>query len=247
MAYKGTPLSPRTRTSSRRCRSRATPGVLVLVHAENGDVIAKLQEQALARGDTAPLPRPHPARARRGRGDEPGDQAGRGGGRPLLVVHVSCAGAGGSLSAHARGQPVYAETCPQYFVFESRPRKKPRASRGAKYVLPALARPVQQAGAVERAPVPGPPDLRLGPLLLQLRGQKELGKDDFTLIPNGAAGRRGRAMALWTLGVGRAGSPRTCSSPCSPPTRRASTARAQKAPSPPAPTRTSFSGTPTFR
>jgi hypothetical protein len=29
-------------------------GLLVLVHAENGDAIAKLQAQALARGDTEP-------------------------------------------------------------------------------------------------------------------------------------------------------------------------------------------------
>jgi dihydropyrimidinase len=37
---------------------------------------------------------------------------------PLLVVHVTCAGALEEIRrARARGRPVYGETCPQYLAF----------------------------------------------------------------------------------------------------------------------------------
>ena len=89
---------------------------------------------------------------------------------PLLVVHVSCAAALEEVRrAHARGSTIYAETCPQYFVFEYADLERPDFE-GAKYVLLAAdARPVQPPGAVARAAGRRPADLRLGPLLVQLR------------------------------------------------------------------------------
>ena len=53
---------------------------------------------------------------------------------PLLVVHVSCAAALEEVRrAHARGSTIYAETCPQYFVFEYADLERPDFE-GAKYV-----------------------------------------------------------------------------------------------------------------
>src|SRR3712207_7563372 len=37
--------------------------------------------------------------------------------------------------------------------------------------------------------------------LFRSEGQKEMGRDDFTKIPNGLPGAEERAMTLWTLGV----------------------------------------------
>src|SRR3712207_7101564 len=37
--------------------------------------------------------------------------------------------------------------------------------------------------------------------LFRSEGQKEMGRDDFTKIPNGLPGAEERAMKLWTLGV----------------------------------------------
>src|SRR5215213_8247077 len=54
MAYKGTPLYTKDDNLFEALQLSKEAGVLVLVHAENGDAIAKLQEQALSRGDTAP-------------------------------------------------------------------------------------------------------------------------------------------------------------------------------------------------
>ena len=81
MAYKGTPLYTADEDLFEALQIAREAGVLVLVHAENGDVIAKLQAQALARGDTAPrFHADHAPRGVRGRGDQPGDPAGRDGG-----------------------------------------------------------------------------------------------------------------------------------------------------------------------
>ncbi|MBA3471688.1 MAG: amidohydrolase family protein, partial [Rubrobacter sp.] len=54
MAYKGTPLYTEDDDLFEVLQLSKEAGVLVLVHAENGDVIAKLQEQALVHGNTAP-------------------------------------------------------------------------------------------------------------------------------------------------------------------------------------------------
>jgi dihydropyrimidinase len=175
----------------------------VLVHAENGDAIAKLQAQALARGDTDPIwhawTRPEAVEAEAtNRAIRLAEVANC----PLLVVHVSCAASLEEIKrAHARGQAVYAETCPQYLVFEEDDLAKPNFE-GAKYVLsPPLRHPSNRPAlwnGLQRQ------DLHIfgsDHCSFNWRGQKELGKDDFTLIPNGAPGIEERAMVLWTHGV----------------------------------------------
>ncbi len=54
MAYKGTPLYTEDDDLFETLQLSGEAGVLVMVHAENGDAIAKLQQQALARGETGP-------------------------------------------------------------------------------------------------------------------------------------------------------------------------------------------------
>src|SRR5919199_6734137 len=136
MAYKGTPLYTEDQDLFEAVQIAREAGVLVLVHAENGDVIAKLQAQALERGDTAPryhaLTRPEPVEAEAtGRAIRLAEVAGC----PLLVVHVTCEGALEEIRrAHARGRPVYGETCPQYLVFSYDEHLAQDGFEGAKYV-----------------------------------------------------------------------------------------------------------------
>ena len=79
-------LHGRTRTCSRSCRSRATSGVLVMVHAENGDVDRQAPGAgARARRHRPDLPRAHPPRGGGGRGDRPRDPAGRDRRRAVLA------------------------------------------------------------------------------------------------------------------------------------------------------------------
>jgi dihydropyrimidinase len=203
MAYKGTPLYTEDDDLFEVLQLSKEAGVLVLVHAENGDVIAKLQEQALARGDVAPrfhaLTRPEAVEAEAtNRAIRLAEVAGA----PILVVHVSCAAALDAIhQAHERGQTVYAETCPQYFAFSYDDLAR-GGFEGARYVCSPPLRDQSNRGPLWNG-------LRVGDLQIfgsdhcsfNYEGQKELGKDDFTLIPNGLPGTEERAMALWTLGV----------------------------------------------
>jgi dihydropyrimidinase len=203
MAYKGTPLYTEDEDLFEALQLSKEAGVLVLVHAENGDVIAKLQEQALARGDTAPrfhaLTRPPEVEAE---ATSRAIRLAQVAGAPLLVVHVSCAPALEEIHrAHERGQMVYAETCPQYFAFSYDDLAR-EGFEGAKYVCsPPLRDPSN------REPLWN--GLKFGDLHIfgsdhcsfNYREQKEMGRDDFTLIPNGLPGAEERAMVLWTLGV----------------------------------------------
>ena len=203
MAYKDTPLYTEDDDLFEVLQLSKEAGVLVLVHAENGDVIARLQEQALARGDTAPhfhaLTRPEKVEAEAtNRAIRLAEVAGA----PILVVHVSCAPALEEIHrAHERGSTVYAETCPQYFAFSYSDLAQ-EGFEGAKYVCSPPLR-----GESHREPLWN--GLRVGDLQIfgsdhcsfNYREQKEMGRDDFTLIPNGLPGAEERAMALWTLGV----------------------------------------------
>ena len=203
MAYKGTPLYTEDDDLFEVLQLSKDAGVLVLVHAENGDVIAKLQEQALARGNTEPrfhaLTRPPEVEAEAtGRAIRLAQVAGA----PILVVHVSCAPALEEIHrAHERGQTVYAETCPQYFAFSYDDLAR-EGFEGAKYVCSPPLRDESNRPALWNG-------LKFGDLQIfgsdhcsfNYKEQKELGRDDFTLIPNGLPGAEERAMALWTLGV----------------------------------------------
>ncbi len=203
MAYKGTPLYTEDQDLFEAMQIAREAGVLVLVHAENGDAIDTLQKQALARGDTEPrwhaLTRPEAVEAeatnRAIRLAEVADC-------PLLVVHVSCAASLEEIKrAHLRGRPVYAETCPQYLVFNYEHLAQP-GFEGAKYVLSPPLRDVANQPALWHGLQSQ--DLHIfgsDHCSFNYAGQKELGKDAFTLIPNGAPGAEERPAVLWTHGV----------------------------------------------
>jgi dihydropyrimidinase len=203
MAYKDTHLYTEDDDLFEVLQLSKEAGVLVLVHAENGHVISKLQEQALSRGDTAPrfhaLTRPENVEAEAtNRAIRLAEVAGA----PILVVHVSCAPALEEIHrAHERGSTVYAETCPQYLAFSYSDLAR-EGFEGAKYVC---SPPLRDESNYE----PLWNGLKVGDLQIfgsdhcsfNYREQKELGIDDFTLIPNGLPGAEERAMVLWTLGV----------------------------------------------
>jgi dihydropyrimidinase len=96
----------------------AAHGGLVLLHCENGHVIDHLEDALAARGDTGPefylKSRPHFTEAEAiSRAIELAAFTGC----PLYVVHLSTAdGLAHIARARARGQEVYAETCPQYLL-----------------------------------------------------------------------------------------------------------------------------------
>ena len=117
-------------------RATAKNGGLVCMHAENGNAIDVIVQQALAEGKKAPkyhaLTRPTTAEAEAtSRAIALAEMAGA----PVYIVHLSCNDALEKVrEARDRGLPVYAETCPQYLYLSLENMDAP-GFEGAKYVF----------------------------------------------------------------------------------------------------------------
>lgn len=202
LAYKGAIMvSDEELMSMLKCSRELK--ALIMAHCENGEIIAELQEKLFAEGKTEPkyhaLSRPSYAE---------GESAfrlatlARAVGVPAYFVHMSCAESAKVLvEARAQGLDIYGETCPQYLLLDDSVYEKPDFL-GAAYVMSPPIRPRGHAEALWGA-------IRAGQIQVvgtdhcpfNLKGQKELGRNDFRKIPNGAAGIEDRLKLLYTYGV----------------------------------------------
>jgi len=202
MAYKGV-LQVDDETLFRAMQIAARSGALVLVHAENGDAIDVLVREALARGETEPLQhaltRPPELE---GEATHRAIQLARIAGSPLYVVHVTCREAVEPIRrARERGWDVWGETCTQY-LFRSLDDLARPGFEGAKYVYSPPAREAWNQQVLWDA-------LRTDSLSVVSTdhcaflwdGQKTLGRDDFTKIPNGGPGLEDRLKMIHHFGV----------------------------------------------
>jgi dihydropyrimidinase len=176
-------------------------GGLICMHAENGGVIDTLVQEALRRGETAPkyhaLTRPTRAEGEAtGRAIALAEMAGV----PIYIVHLSCADALEKVKrARDMGLPAYAETCPQY-LFLSYDDYERDGFEGAKYVMSPPLRERHHQDALWTGILKN--DLQVVstdhcPFCMNEPPQKQLGRDDFSKIPNGAPGIETRLMLLW--------------------------------------------------
>lgn len=209
MAYKGL-FQVDDATLFRTMMTAAEHGMLVMVHAENGDVIAELTARLLAAGKTEPKyhAAAHPAMAE---AEATGRAVALAGiaGAPLYVVHMTCEESVEQLAlGRAKGFPVMGETCTQYmFVFEEDLAKPDY--EGAKYVCSppvrqpkdavalwdALADSTLQAVSTDHCPF-----WFEGGVEGRIPG-KELGKPSFDKIPNGMPGIEDRMPVMYHNGV----------------------------------------------
>lgn len=177
-------------------------GGLIMMHAENGIAIDVLAEQALARGQTDPRYHGDVRHALlEAEATYRAIQLARVAGAPLYVVHLSAQQALAEI-AHAResGVNAFAETCPQYLFLSTDDLARPDFE-GAKYVCSTPLRPAEHQAALWRG-------LRNDDLSVVstdhcpfcFKGQKELGRGNFTKIPNGLPGVETR-MDLLHQGV----------------------------------------------
>ncbi|MCM3029743.1 dihydropyrimidinase [Niallia sp. MER 6] len=178
-------------------------GALVMVHAENGDVIDYLVKKALQEGNTAPiyhaLTRPPEAE-----GEATGRAAALTGlaKSQLYVVHVSCAEAAEKIAAARNsGIDIWGETCPQYLVLDQSYLEKPDFE-GAKYVWSPPLREKHNQEILWNALKTGQlQTLGSDQCSFDFKGQKDLGKDDFSKIPNGGPLIEDRVSILYSEGV----------------------------------------------
>ncbi len=178
-------------------------GGLVQVHAENGDVIEVITKEALAEGKTEPiwhaLTRPVECE---GEATHRAIRLAEIAGAPLYVVHVSSAMAADMISdGRKRGLPIYGETCPQYLVCDTEDYLRPDF-QGAKYVLsPPIRDKWNQSVLLRKLKNMELHAFGSDHCSFNLCGQKELGRHDFSKIPNGAPTIEDRLAILYHVGV----------------------------------------------
>jgi len=184
-------------------RATSKNGGLVCMHAENGGAIDVIVQQALAEGKKAPkyhaLTRPTTAEAEAvSRAIALAEMAGA----PVYIVHLSCNDALEKVrEARDRGLPVYAETCPQYLYLSLENMDAP-GFEGAKYVFtPPLREKWNQEKLWTGLKTDHLQVVSTDHCPFCFKEQKELGRDDFTKIPNGGPGIEHRMSLIYSGGV----------------------------------------------
>jgi dihydropyrimidinase len=183
-------------------RAVADAGGMVTVHGEDGDEVERLRNRFYDEGKRSPyyhpLSRPPETEATAvkkviGMAEKAGC--------PLYIVHVSSALSLKHIKeAQARGQEVYAETCPHYLLLDDS-KYEGTFEETAPFVLSPPLRKKADNEALWKA---------LSEDIVQTVGtdhcpftmeQKRTGINDFRKIANGAGGVEHRMELLYTYGV----------------------------------------------
>lgn len=205
MAYKGT-LQVDDGVIFKVLKRSKEVGGLIEFHCENGDIIEVLINEARKCGYKAPiyhaLTRPAEteveAIVRLLTIAEIADA-------PVYIVHLSTKeGLNGILEAKKRGVEIYVETCPQYLLLHDAyyGEKDSVSFEGAKYVMSPPLRKKYDNEALWKG-------LSSGEIItigtdhcsFNYKGQKDIGINDFSKIPNGGPGVENRMTLLYTYGV----------------------------------------------
>ena len=201
MAYPGVFLADDA-TIFRAMSAAGARGGLICMHAENGIVINEIIKRFLADGRTAPkyhaLTRPTIAEAE---GVHRAIAIAEMAESPVYIVHLSCTDALNQVrQARDRGIPAFAETCPQY-LFHSID-DYGDGWDGAKYVMtPPLREKHNHAELWKGLKMDDLQVISTDHCPFCMKEQKELGKDSFALIPNGAPGVENRMSLIYNGGV----------------------------------------------
>ncbi|MBA5778822.1 dihydropyrimidinase [Stappia sp. F7233] len=202
MAYKGALMvdDDEMFSSFQRCSAL---GALPLVHAENGDVVASLQQRLLAEGNNGPE-----AHAYSRPPEVEGEAANRAimiadmANVPLYIVHTSCEQAHEAIRrARQKGMRVYGEPLIQHLVLDESEYQNADWDHAAQRVMsPPFRNKLHQDSLWA--------GLQAGSLQVVATDhcsftidQKRFGVGDFTKIPNGTGGLEDRMPVLWTRGV----------------------------------------------
>jgi dihydropyrimidinase len=179
-------------------------GVIVTAHCENAELVSRLQAELIAAGKTGPEwhepSRPETVEAE---GTTRFATFLETTGATGYVVHLSCAPAlKAALDAKARGVKISVESVLPHFLLDKKYAERVGVE-GLKYVMSPPLRDKRNQAVLWDALEAGEIDT-VGtdhcPFDLE---QKLLGKDAFTLIPNGIPGLEDRVNLMYTYGVSR--------------------------------------------
>ncbi len=178
-------------------------GALCTVHAENGELVATLQQDIYDKGihgpEGHPLSRPP---------EVEGEAANRAIriaevlGVPLYLVHNSCIDSLEAVTrARLEGQRVYAEVLAQHLIFDDSVYRNPDWDKAAHYVMSPPFRPKEHQAALWAGLQSGMLNTTATDHCCFCTDQKRMGEGDFRKIPNGTNGVQDRMAVLWHHGV----------------------------------------------
>ncbi len=202
MAYKGALMvnDDEMYNSFRRC---AELGALPLVHAENGDVVARMQADLLSRGVTGPEGHSYSRPP-----EVEGEAANRAimiadmAGCPLYIVHVSCEQTHDAIRrAKQAGQRVYGEPLIQFLTLDDSEYQNKDWDYAAGRVMSPPFRNKKHQDSLWAGLQSGTLSVVATDHATFTKAQKRMGAKNFTQIPNGTGGLQDRLPVLWTAGV----------------------------------------------
>lgn len=178
---------------------------LITVHAEDGPEIEALIARNRKAGNLSPRfhAASHPASAEANAVRQIikiGTQTSC----PIYIVHLSTA-AGLRYIAEARedGAKAWAETCPQYLLLDDSKYSVKDWSGAARFVLSPPLRTKQDQAALWAGLHDGSIDVVATDHCPFFERQRELGREDFSRIPNGLPGVENRLELLYSEGVAK--------------------------------------------
>ena len=179
--------------------------VIVTAHCENPELVAQLQTQLLSEGKTGPEWH-EPSRPETVEADGVHHFASflETTGARGYVVHLSCEPAlKAALAAKARGVNLWIESVIPHLMLDKSYAEKANFE-GAKYVMSPPLRDKRNQAALWNALAQGMIDtIGTDHAPFDFAGQKDMGTDDFTKIPNGIPAIEDRVNLLYTYGVSR--------------------------------------------
>jgi dihydropyrimidinase len=176
---------------------------LVTLHCEDDSMIQKNITDFISQGKVSPkfhpLSRPPEAEIR---AVQKAIEMAAKTGCKIYIVHVSTAEAIDLIrKAQKTGIEIYAETCPQYLLLDDRVYDRP-FEKSAPFVISPPLRKKEDREALWEAIADGTiQTIGTDHCPFNLKGQKDIGIENFSLIPNGAGGVEHRLSLLYTYGV----------------------------------------------
>ncbi|CAH0529117.1 dihydropyrimidinase [Vibrio hippocampi] len=178
-------------------------GAVPTVHAENGELVYHLQQKLLEKGITGPEAHPL-SRPPAVEGEAANRAINIAGtlGAPLYLVHVSTEEAVDAIKyAKDNGQIVFGECLAGHLVIDDSVYKNPDWDYAAGHVMSPPFRPKKHQDALWKGLQSDAIQTTATDHCAFCASQKAMGKDNFTMIPNGTAGVEERMMVLWDKGV----------------------------------------------
>ncbi len=203
MAYKGVIMADDEILVNSFMRAREL-GAICTVHAENGELVHRLQQEIFEAGIHGP--EGHPL-------SRPPEVEGEAANRairiaevldvPLYMVHTSCIDSLEAITrARLEGQRVYGEVLSGHLVIDDSVYRDPDWRKAAHHVMSPPFRSSEHQAALWAGLQAGMLHTTATDHCCFMTDQKAMGADDFRKIPNGTGGVEDRMSVLWHHGVG---------------------------------------------